>query len=84
MAGLPVIRVYEKPSCVQCTQTKRLMDRLGLEYEVEDVTEPDNLAAAQELGHTSAPVVVVGAESWAGFRPDLINALAERIEGNEG
>ena len=30
----------------------------------------------QQLGYTSAPVVIVGAASWSGFRPDKIKAVA--------
>lgn len=30
----------------------------------------------QQLGYTFAPVVVVGAASWSGFRPDKIKAVA--------
>lgn len=74
------IRVYAKPQCQQCDMTKRLLDREGVSYVIEDLTEEGNLAAAKALGHTSAPVVVVGEESWAGFQPQKINALIERVK----
>lgn len=76
-----LIRVYSKPSCQQCTATKRYLEDRGIPFEVEDLREPGNLAAAQALGHTSAPVVVVGEKSWSGFRPDFLDELAERIKG---
>ncbi|MGO2188234.1 MAG: glutaredoxin domain-containing protein [Microbacterium gubbeenense] len=76
------VRVYTKPVCKQCDLTKNALDKAGIAYEVEDLTEEGNLNAAKELGHMSAPVVVVGEESWSGFRPDLINELAKRIEDN--
>lgn len=74
------VRVYTKPDCRQCDMTKRLLDGEGVSYVVEDLTDAGNLAAAKALGHTSAPVVVVGDESWAGFQPDRIKELAGRIK----
>lgn len=70
------VTVYTKPSCPQCTMTKKTMDSLGINYETVDVTEDqaayDKVVA---LGFMSAPVVIAGDESWAGFRPDRIKAL---------
>lgn len=74
-----LIRVYSKPRCQQCTATKRWLTEHGIPFEVEDIREPGNLAAAQALGHTSAPVVVVGDESWSGFRPDFLDEIAARV-----
>lgn len=76
-----IVRVYSKPQCPQCSLTKALMGAEGIEFVEEDILEPDNLAAAKALGHMSAPVVVAGEESWAGFKPDRIKALAERMKG---
>ncbi|HEY0119474.1 MAG TPA: glutaredoxin-like protein NrdH [Cellulomonas sp.] len=73
------ITVYSKPSCVQCSATYRALDKLGFEYEVVDITEDaDARDYVMSLGHLQAPVVMVGAEHWSGFRPDKIKALAER------
>lgn len=80
---MTLVRVYSKPNCVQCTQTKRGLERAGIEYVLEDILEPGNLAACKALGYLSAPVVMAGTEHWGGFRPDLINALAARTKENE-
>ncbi len=72
------VRVYTKPRCQPCRATKRRLTDAGIGFVEEDLTDPGNLAAAKALGHTHAPVVVVGEESWSGFRPDLINDLAKR------
>lgn len=74
------IKVYTKPSCVQCNATYRALDAAGLEYEIHDVTED---AAALEhvksLGYLQAPVVITDEDHWSGFRPDKISELvAER------
>jgi glutaredoxin-like protein NrdH len=57
--------------------TKRMLDRIGVEYETVDITED---SAAMEMvlgmGFKSAPVVITDTDSWAGFNPDKINSLA--------
>ena len=71
------ITVYSKPACVQCTATTRALDARGISYDMVDLTED---AAAMELvtslGYRQAPVVIAGQAHWAGFRPDMIGALA--------
>jgi glutaredoxin-like protein NrdH len=57
--------------------TKRMLDKIGVEYNTVDITED---SAAMEmvlgLGFKSAPVVITDTDSWAGFNPDKINSLA--------
>jgi glutaredoxin-like protein NrdH len=71
------ITVYTKPACVQCTATKRALDKAGVAYDLVDITADD--AARDfciELGHQQAPVVVTDNARWSGFRPDRIKSLA--------
>ncbi|MGP9806180.1 glutaredoxin-like protein NrdH [Paracoccus sp. NSM] len=71
------IIVYSKPACVQCTATTRALDARGLDYDVIDLTQDDEaMARVTELGYRQAPVVIAGESHWAGFRPDMISALA--------
>ncbi len=76
--------IYTKPNCVQCTATKRAFDRLGVPYDLVDVsgdeTARQRLAA---LGYQSVPVVICQspAAQWSGFRPDRISALANQAIG---
>jgi glutaredoxin-like protein NrdH len=71
------ITVYSKPACVQCTATTRALDRQGIIYSVVDVSEDaEAVALVQGLGYRQVPVVVTGEQHWAGFRPDMISALA--------
>lgn len=74
------VTVYTKSGCVQCSATTALMDRLGIDYELVDISNnPRIVAFLQGEGHKSLPVVFVGYEedtdSWCGFRPDLIKKL---------
>ena len=73
-----VVTVYTLPVCVQCNQTKKVMDREGIEYTAVDLTTvPDVAAKFKEEGLMQAPIVVVGNDGrrWTGFRPDLIKEL---------
>lgn len=71
------ITVYTKPQCVQCRATKRALDKQGLEYsEVDLMQDEEALATVKALGYQQAPVVFADGDSWSGFRPDKIKALA--------
>ena len=72
---MPVV-IYTLPSCVQCDTSKRMMDRLGVEYEEVDLTKDTTAAEyVKELGYTAAPIIVNGSTHWSGFRMDMINGL---------
>ena len=69
--------VYTKDNCVQCDMTKRLMDKVGIEYDVVNISQnPEALDKLIELGYRAAPVVITDEDSWAGFNPDKIANLA--------
>lgn len=70
------ITVYTKPSCVQCTATKRALTKSGLAFNEVDLTEDaEALETVKALGYQQAPVVFADGDHWAGFRPDKIKAL---------
>lgn len=68
------ITVHTKKPCVQCDATIRKLDKLGIRYVTEDLTE-DSAAKFKRFGHMSAPIVITPTQSWSGFRPDLIATL---------
>lgn len=71
------VTVYTKPGCVQCTATFKKLDSLGVEYTAIDVSVDDDARhyiTAQ--GYLQVPVVIAGADSWTGFRPDRLSRLA--------
>ena len=69
--------VYTKNNCVQCDMTKRLMDKIGVAYDVVNISEhPAELDRLIEMGYRSAPVVITDTDSWAGFNPDKIRDMA--------
>ncbi|WP_027598231.1 glutaredoxin-like protein NrdH [Pseudomonas sp. MOIL14HWK12:I2] len=70
------ITIYSKPACVQCNATYRALDRQGIAYQVVDI-EQDAKArqTVESLGYRQVPVVVVGDDHWAGFRPDKLGQL---------
>lgn len=75
---MQTVTVYTKPACMQCNLTKNWLTNKGVEFTVEDILDPDNLAAVTALDLKAAPVVIVSQgevkddEYWAGFRPDLL------------
>lgn len=69
--------VYTKPACVQCDMTKRMLDKLGIEYSTVDISEDQEaFDMLISMGYRAAPVVITPEDSWAGFQPDKITALA--------
>jgi glutaredoxin-like protein NrdH len=69
--------VYTKPSCVQCDMTKKMLDKIGVDYKTVDIMEDsDAMEMILGMGFKSAPVVITDTDSWAGFNPDKINSLA--------
>ena len=76
-----MIRIYSKPSCVQCHATYRALDAKGIEYEFPVLNaDPAALDQIKELGHMQAPVVITDDDHWSGFRPDKIDELAGQLE----
>lgn len=78
------ITVYTKPDCVQCNATYRALNAVGITYETVDLTESaTSLEHVKALGYLQAPVVITDdGTHWSGFRPDLINELANRLKEN--
>jgi glutaredoxin-like protein NrdH len=73
-----MITVYTKPACVQCDATKRMMDKLKIDYNTVDITlDTEAFDMLISKGFKSAPVVITDDDSWAGFNPDKISGLAE-------
>lgn len=71
-----MVKVYTKPSCVQCNATYRALDSKGIEYEVIDLSiDAEALEEVKALGYLQAPVVVTDSDHWSGFRPDKIDEL---------
>ena len=76
------LTVYTLPGCKQCDLTKHMLDRTGLPYVVVDLaTDERAVETVKQLGYGAAPVVVDGAASWSGFRPDKIDALVAARSG---
>jgi glutaredoxin-like protein NrdH len=73
-----MVTVYTKPACVQCEATKRMMDKLSIEYNTIDITlDNDAFDMLISKGFKSAPVVITENDSWAGFNPDKISGLVD-------
>ena len=87
------ITLYSKPACVQCTATKRALDKAGLTYTTIDVSKDEvALERIMAMGFQQAPVMeldelvedtqergdgVTYTTAWSGFRPDLIAQITQ-------
>jgi glutaredoxin-like protein NrdH len=71
-----MVVVYSNLNCVQCDQTKKFLTLKGVEFENKMIQDsPEVYPLIEEKGYKSAPVVVVGDDSWSGFRLDKLNEL---------
>jgi glutaredoxin-like protein NrdH len=71
------ITVYSTPGCTQCRMTYKALENAGIAYEVIDLSQDaDKLEELRQQGFLQAPIVMAGTETWSGFRPDKIKALA--------
>jgi glutaredoxin-like protein NrdH len=73
-----MVTVYTTPSCVQCEQTKKYLDKNNVPYSVVDLSvNLEALEKVRNLGFAAAPVVMTENESWFGFRIDKLKKLTE-------
>lgn len=78
--------IYTKPDCSQCEDTKNLFKELNLEFETVDIVEtPEAREMLKSEGRRMMPVVKTENDSWEGFDPKKINALAgiESVEEDD-
>ena len=81
------VEVYSKTSCIQCTQSKKKLEQLGVEYVETDIFEnPEAYKFVTEtLKFRAAPVIVVKnadgtiSDAWSGFNPEKIEAVAQSV-----
>lgn len=82
------VTVYQTPNCVQCRQTKKVLDSKSIVYDVIDLSQhPEHMEMVKALGYSQAPVVIVtdkdGRNShWSGFRMSNLDNLAKKIHGD--
>ena len=75
------VTVWTLPNCVQCEQTKKQMDKLGIKYEVQSLADnPLVLEGFKQQGLMSAPIVTTDTKAWSGFRLDKIQSLARHLK----
>lgn len=71
------VDVYGKPGCVQCRFTNKKLEEEGHEVNYHDISvDADARQVVENSGKLQLPLVIAGDESWHGFSPDRIKALA--------
>lgn len=81
MSAAPTVTVISREGCQPCIATHRRLAKLQVDYTSVDASDETAIAQARQLGHLELPVVIVSDEngvidSWAGFSPDRLAALA--------
>lgn len=75
------ITVWELPNCVQCRQTKREFDKLGIQYQVKQLNRsPKAVERFKEMGLIAAPIVETDDRRWSGFRINRIRDLDKHLK----
>ena len=75
------ITVWELPNCVQCNQTKREFDKLGIQYQVRQLNRsPKAVERFKEMGLIAAPIVETDDRRWSGFRINRIRDLDNHLK----
>lgn len=70
------VTVWTKSFCVQCEQTKKQFDKLGIQYEEQSLEDnPLILEGFKAQGLLAAPIVTTDTKAWSGFRLDKIQSL---------
>lgn len=72
-----MVQLFTKPNCQPCKATKRVLNSKGVPYEEIDIST--NEAAREKikgLGFMQAPVIITDDDSWSGFNPAKLGALA--------
>ena len=74
------VTVWSTPNCVQCAQTKKQFDKLGIRYDEMALDQhPDKLEEFKSRGLLQAPIVTTDTKTWSGFRLDKIQSLASHL-----
>lgn len=78
-----MIELLSKDACVQCTASKRTLDKLQADYITTDIEqEPEARELAKGLGYLQAPVVLIRdaagtiIDHWSGFHPEKLSQYA--------
>lgn len=75
------ITLWEKANCVQCNQTKKELDKLGIIYQVKRLDRsPKAVERFLELGLMAAPIIETDDRRWSGFRLGKIRSLASHLK----
>ena len=78
-----IVELFSKPNCIQCSQTKKLFDKLGVDYIEYDVSKDATAFdyVSDRLGYSAVPVITVSddegelLDSWSGFIPEKAQLL---------
>lgn len=76
------VTVYTLPNCVQCDQTKKLLESEGVDFNEVDLSQDQEARdkVRDHWGFFQAPVVDTLWDRWSGFNPSKIKEVKYDIE----
>ena len=78
---LHTVTVYSKSNCVQCRQTKTVLEKAGIPFnEINLENDPVALEHFTNRGFMAAPIVTFGEKTWSGFRHGELKNLIQHFE----
>lgn len=76
-----MIKLYTKNDCIQCTMTKKLLNKDNIKYEEVNVEEnSDVLEDLKSRGFKSLPVLSYNDKEYiVGFQVDKLRAFVKKV-----
>lgn len=75
------LTVYSTPTCSPCKQVKKYMERNDIPFTYKDITtDAQAYEEFNAMGFQRTPVISNGSDSFVGFNPMRIKALAGGME----
>lgn len=76
-----MIKLYTKNNCIQCTMTKKLLNKDNIKYEEINVEEnSDVLEDLKSRGFKSLPVLSYNDKEYiVGFQVDKLRAFVKKV-----
>ena len=76
-----MIKLYTKNNCIQCTMTKKLLNKDNIKYEEVNVEEnSDVLEDLKSRGFKSLPVLSYNDKEYiVGFQVDKLRAFVKKV-----
>ncbi|WP_456275125.1 glutaredoxin family protein [Bacillus sp. AK128] len=79
-----IVIVYTSNDCVECTYVKKMLEEVGVPFQVRNITEQEQYKQeVEKFGFLGVPVTVVGDTAIKGFTLELVELINNISNGTE-